>query len=263
MKNLILIKLGGSVITDKSREYFAREANITRLAKEIKGASKTFKGAMIIGHGSGSFAHTPASLYKTKEGLVNSKSLFGMCVTEEAARLLNSIVIKKCISQKLSVFSFSPASFLSSDAKVYLKSYIDPVKKALEIGVIPVVYGDVIIDKKIGCTIFSTEKVLSILAKKLQKDYKIRIIYVTDVDGVYNEKGKVVPQISDKNFKSLRPSIVGARGVDVTGGMVHKVEEALNLAKKTGIKTLIINGTKKNLLRNAILDKKTEGTLVG
>ncbi len=262
MKNLILIKLGGSVITDKSKEYFVREENISRLAREIKVASKKFSGKIIIGHGAGSFAHTPASLYKTKEGIINDKSLFGMCVTEEAARVLNSIVIKKCISEGLPVFPFSPASFLISDAKVCLKSYFDPVKKALQLGVIPVVYGDVVVDKTIGCTIFSTEKILSILAHELQKDYKIKIIYVTDVDGVYDEKGKVIPEISNKNFKSLKSSIIGADGVDVTGGMLHKVEEALKLAKDTGIKTLIVNGKKPGLLKKAILEGKVGGTLI-
>jgi isopentenyl phosphate kinase len=262
MKNLVLIKLGGSVITDKRREYFARKERIDVLAREIKKASRKFSGAIIIGHGSGSFAHTPAHIYKTKDGLINKNSLMGMAVTEDAARKLNMILLRNLLETGLPAFSFSPASFLISDTKVYLKSYIDPVKKALQIGLIPVVYGDVVIDKTMGCTIFSTEKILSILANELRKEYKIKIVYVTDVDGVYDDKGKTIPEISNKNIKALKPSIVGASGVDVTGGMIHKVEEALKLANKTGIKTLIINGTKKSLLNNAILGKNMGGTLI-
>ena len=144
----------------------------------------------------------------------------------------------------------------------YVKSYIDPIKEALHIGVIPVVYGDVVLDKVTGCTIFSTEKILSILARELQKDYKIKIIYLTDVDGVYDKKGRVIPKISAKDFKFLKSAIVGVKGVDVTGGMLHKVEESLGLAKKTGIKTLIVNGTKEGSLKNAISGKNIKGTLV-
>jgi len=262
MKDLIFIKLGGSVITDKSGEYVARKGNIARLAGEIKSALEKTNTKIVIGHGAGSFAHIPASIYKTKEGLINDKSLFGMSVTEEAARWLNGIVIKEFISQKLPVFPFSPASFLISDAKVYSKSYLDPIKKALQIGVIPVVYGDVILDRQIGCTIFSTEKIFSILSKDLRKDYKIRIIYVTDVDGVYDKNGRTISVISDKNINRLKSGIAGARGVDVTGGMLHKVEESLALAGETGIKTLIVNGTKMNRLKKAILDVKFEGTLI-
>jgi isopentenyl phosphate kinase len=262
MKKLVLIKLGGSVITDKSKEYVVRKANLARLAKEIGSALKKSNAKIIIGHGAGSFAHTPASIYKTKEGLTNKKSLFGMSVTEEAARWLNGIVIKEFISQKLPVFPFSPASFLISDAKVYSKSYIDPIKKALEIGSLPVVYGDVVIDKKIGCTIFSTEKILSILAKALLRDYKIRIIYVTDVNGVHDEKGKTIPVITSKNFKSLKSSIIGASGVDVTGGMLHKVEEGLKLAKETKIETQIINGNKRGNLLRAVLGESVSSTII-
>lgn len=262
MQELILIKLGGSVITDKSKEYFAREENMVRLAKEIKNASKISKSRIVIGHGAGSFAHTPAHKYQTKEGLINKDSLYGMAVTEDAAKKLDMILIKNLLEVGLPTFSFSPASFIISDAKVYSKSYFDPVKKALQIGIIPVVYGDVIVDKAIGCTIFSTEKILSILAKELIKNYEIKIIYVTDVNGVYNAKGKTISEITNENFESLKSSITGAKGVDVTGGMLHKVEEALNLAKKTGIKTLIINGNKKDSLKNAILGTKVVGTLV-
>jgi isopentenyl phosphate kinase len=262
MKSLVLVKLGGSVITDKKKEYTSREENITRFAREIRLALKKTNIRIIVGHGAGSFGHTPASRYKTKEGLVAKNSLFGMSVTEESARWLNGIVIKKFISEKLPVFPFSPGSFLISDAKVYSKSYLDPIKKALEIGSIPVVYGDVVLDKRIGCTIFSTEKVLSVLAKNLYKTYKIKMIYVTNVDGVYDEKGKTIATITSKNFRKLKSSIIGAKDVDVTGGMLHKVEESLLLARKTGINTLIINGNKHGLLNKAILGAKIEGTLV-
>lgn len=262
MKNLILVKLGGSVITDKKREFSVREDNILRLAREVKKALKTCNCKIIIGHGAGSFAHVPAHKYKTKEGLIAKDSLYGMAVTEDAAKKLNMILVKDFLSISLPVFSFSPASFLISDAKVYSKSYIDPIKKALQIGVIPVVYGDVIIDKKIGCTIFSTEKILSILATELQSDYKIRIIYVTDTDGVYDKKGKTIPEISGKNFDALKSSIVGASGVDVTGGMLHKVEEALTLVKKHKIETMIINGGKTGNLTSALLGKRVLGTRI-
>ncbi len=263
MRKLILIKLGGSVITNKGKEFVSLDANIIRFAGEIRSALKLSKARLIVGHGAGSFAHRPASMYRTKEGLVNKKSLYGMSVTEESARYLNGIVFKHFVDQKISVYPFSPGSFIISDGKVYNKSYLDSIKKALEIDVVPIVYGDVVLDKKIGFTIFSTEKILSILAKEMRKDYKIKMIFVTDVDGVYDEKGNTIPIINSKNFNNLRSSIARVKGVDVTGGMLHKVEEALNLAKKIGIHTLIINGNTKGSLRKAILGEKVRGTLVG
>ena len=92
MENLILIKLGGSVITDKKKDFTVREENILRLAREVKAALGTGNNKIIIGHGAGSFAHVPAHKYQTKEGLINEiqskdykDSLYGMSVTEDAA----------------------------------------------------------------------------------------------------------------------------------------------------------------------------------
>lgn len=262
MNTLILVKLGGSVITDKKRQYTVREENIARFTREIRSAIKISKVKLVVGHGAGSFAHTPASIYRTKEGIINKKSIFGASVTEEAAKMLNAIVVKKFISEKIPVYSFSPGSFIISNTKVYSKSYLDPIKKALEIGVVPIVYGDVVFDRKIGFTIFSTEKILSILARELKHYYKIKIIYVTDVDGVLDSKGKVIKEISELNFSKLVKDITGAKGVDVTGGMLHKVEEALDLYDKTGIKTQIINGLKEGRLRKAILGGNVLGTII-
>lgn len=272
MNNLILVKLGGSVITDKSREFVACSKNIKKLAGEVKRAKKVFKGSIIIGHGAGSFAHTPAAKYQTKKGFIskgsinkgsiNKKGLMGMSIVEDAARQLNAIVIKEFLSESLPVFPFSPASFMVSDIKGGVKSHIDAIKNALRVGAIPVVYGDVIMDKTQGCTIFSTEKILSVLAEDLKKDYRIRMIFVTDVDGVYDRDGKTIPVITSSNFDQLKTSIAGAKNTDVTGGMLHKVEESLKLAKDLEIRTLIVNGTRDGELEKSILGEKTEGTLV-
>lgn len=262
MKELILIKLGGSIITDKSKEYTPKEGNILKLAKEIKEIQKRFTGKIIIGHGAGSFAHTPASKYQTKKGLISKNSLIGAAIVEDAAKKLNMIVVRSFLSQNLPVFSFSPASFLISDIQVCSRSYLDPLNKALDIGLIPVVYGDVVMDKKLGVTIFSTEKVLSVLAKEFSSKYKIRIIYVTSVNGVYNKEGNTIPLITNKSFNQIKASILGAKEVDVTGGMLHKVKEALSLAKKLKIEVIIINGNINGNLKKTILGKKITSTLI-
>lgn len=262
MEELILIKLGGSVITDKGKEFTAREDNIKRFAKEISEAQKVFKGKIIIGHGAGSFAHTPAAKFETRRGIINDKSILGASIVEDSARALNAILTRNFLTENVPIFSFSPGSFLISDGERSISSYFDPIRKALEIGLVPVVYGDVIIDKTQGFTIFSTEKVFETLVQKLNETYKIRMIYVTDVDGVYDKKGNTIPVITRTNFDQLKTSILGAKGVDVTGGMLHKVEESLKLSEEFGTETLILNGNKNGSLQKAILKGKIVGTKV-
>jgi len=253
-QNLILVKLGGSLITDKSRPFTAKEAEILRFAKEIKNALKVYKGKLLIAHGSGSFGHSVAAKYKTQLGIVNDKSTKGFPLVADAAVQINRIVIKNFLKVGLPAVSFSPLSFLVTKNQKVTKYLVDHIKNALNVGLIPVLYGDVIMDTKKGFCIYSGEKTLNFLANSLAGEYKItKIIYVTDTDGVYNAKGNTIPKISPKNFKNFKKSILGSQKTDVTGGMLHKVKESLKIAKELKIPTYIINGNKKENLKRAIL----------
>jgi isopentenyl phosphate kinase len=259
-QKLILIKLGGSLITNKAKASTARKSVIARLGEEIK--KTTGKIKLIIGHGSGSFAHIPASKYQTQKGIINSQSVKGFPLVADAARKINEIVIDIFLKEKLPAVSFSPLSYLYTSNQKLKSKILTPITKALEIGLIPVIYGDVIMDETMGFCIYSGEKSLNVIAQELNKIYDITIIYCGDTDGVYDALGKTVPEINARNFKDFKKSIGGSASTDVTGGMLHKVEESLLIAKELGIKTLIINGMVKGNLEKAILGKKAKGTLI-
>src|SRR3990167_7347090 len=194
-KELILIKFGGSIITDKNIPFTARRKVIAGLGKEIFRAKNKVKVDIIIGNGSGSFGHT------------------------DAAVQINRIVIDELIKVGLPVVSFSPSSFLHTSGKKLKSSYIKPIIRALGIGIIPVIYGDIIFDEKKGCCIYSGEKTLIILAAKLKPLYKkVRIIYCGDTRGVYDADGKTISIIDSKLFIKLKKQIGGSRSIDVTGG---------------------------------------------
>ncbi len=262
MSKLLLIKLGGSLITDKGRDFTAKPDVIRRLAKEIKFAQKRLPCKIIIAHGSGSFGHTVAAKYKTKDGLINDKSLTGLPLVADAAIQINRIVMKCFFEAKLPAVSFSPASIFLARKRLPKQVNTKTVFQSLKIGILPVLYGDVIFDQKCGFCIFSSETVLSILADEAKPSFvDIKIIYCGNTDGVYDQNGKTISEVTPKSFKNLKRFITGSKQTDVTGGMLHKVGESLSLAKK-GIETNIINGTKPNELRKAILGNKTLGTLI-
>jgi len=260
MKKLILIKLGGSVITDKSKPFTARKGVIRRLAKEIKTAKEKLGNntSFLIGHGSGSFGHTIASKYQTQKGLINKESIKGLSLTADAAIDIDRIVVKQFISVGLRAVAFSPMSFT-----FVKKVSLGPIVKCLELSLVPLVYGDVIFDQSQGFTIYSAEKILGILARKLKKTYKIeKIIECGDTDGVYDSDGKTIPVISSKNFGEVKKWITGSKSTDVTGGMIHKVEESLRLAKETKIPTILLNGNKSGNLYKSILGESVNSTLI-
>ena len=65
-KNLLLLKIGGGVITDKTKRYGLLDDVLVRLAREIAdGYGKLKDTDLIIGNGAGSFAHYSAHEYRT------------------------------------------------------------------------------------------------------------------------------------------------------------------------------------------------------
>jgi len=251
---LLLIKLGGSVITDKKKPFTARGSVIKRLGFEIKRSLKRFEGDIIIIHGQGSFAHIPASKYQTQKGIINEQSFIGLSLVSDSAIKINRIVTQELLEIGLKVISFSPASIIVSNNEKIHSIFIEPIIRALELNFVPVLYGDIVFDiDKRGFCIYSGEKIIGVLVKKLYKNYKkVRIIYCTDSDGVYDDKGKTIPVINREIFKKLSGAINKSDSVDVTGGMLHKVKESLMLAKKYNLEIFIINGKSRNDLIKAI-----------
>lgn len=261
MQNLILIKLGGSTITDKSKRKGANLKIINQLAGEIESARTKTADLIIISHGQGSFAHVPAKKYQTKKGNIHMSSDIGLAKVRLECLELNSIVIDRLIAAGIPAVTFEPHSFLLSKGTGLSKIFIEPIVNALKSKLVPVVYGDTIQDQKIGWTIFSGEQILNLLALNLKNQFKIKkVIEVGNTDGVLDVKGKTITQINIKNFKLHEKYIRGSSATDVTGGMEHKVKEALVLAQKD-IPTHLISAKPGNL-SNAIQGKITPGTWI-
>lgn len=263
MKKIILVKLGGSLITDKSKPFSEDSRTIKRLVREIHQARKQREIELIIGHGGGSYPHVPAQKYRTAEGFVNQRSSRGIAEVQDAAARLNRIVVKELLATGEDAVSINPSScMIAKDARIK-DGFLEPLIKLLGLKILPVVYGDVALDEKQGCCILSTEMILNFLALRLQeKDFKIlRIIHCGKTDGVYDAQGKTIFQINPKNFTMVKESLGASNGIDVTGGMLHKVEECLRITR-LGISSQIINGLVVNNLKKAILRQKVKGTLM-
>ncbi|NTU46889.1 isopentenyl-diphosphate Delta-isomerase [Candidatus Roizmanbacteria bacterium] len=254
MKPITLLKLGGSLITDKSTPYTARIAAIAAVAKEIS----TYKEPLVISHGQGSFAHTSAKKYGGKKGYESTWGIAKVCqdVTE-----LNAMVMKELVEAGVPAVSLRPLSTISSSEGELSSHSFQTVETALLQHLIPVVCGDVIFDSAWKTTIFSGEKVISLLTDYLiKKGYSIKkVIQLGTVDGFYDLQKKVIPLITPQSWTSMKANIFDAQQTDVTGGMKHKIEEAISLARM-GISTDIINGNHPNLINCSLSNKPCIGT---
>ncbi len=258
MKELVLLKLGGSLITDKTKPYTARHETIKRIAKEIHEARKEKDFTLIVGHGGGSFPHQSATKYQTQKGIINDKSVEGFALVQKDATALNRIVVNALIEEGENAISIQPsASAISRESRIKIWD-LKPIKKFLEMGLIPVPYGDVGLDEKQGCCILSTEEILTFLAKALGAK---KIILAGKVDGVLDGKGNLIPRITPANFSEIKQYLAGSDGPDATGGMLHKVERMLDAAKE-GIVSEIINGDKPGCIKRALLGETGLGTVI-
>jgi isopentenyl phosphate kinase len=265
MPDLFLLKLGGSLITDKAREETPRREVIARLAGEIAqaitGAKTRF--SLVVAHGSGSFGHVAARRHDVGRGPLSAEQLAGACATQERAAALHRIVAAALIESGVPAFSIAPSSCVVAAAGRPVEIAVEPLLLALRRGLVPVLYGDVVLDREWGASICSTERLFRLLARPLQGgDFKIRrAVWLGETDGLWDAAGRTVPRVTAASFAAAQEAIGAPAGTDVTGGMRHRLETALELAGQ-GIPSLLANGLTPGLLALALRDERVTGTEV-
>ena len=262
-QGLQFLKLGGSLITDKTRPHSARQEVLERLAGEIAAARRGNPALrLILGHGSGSFGHVPAGRYGTRQGVSTPEEWGGFVEVWREAIALNRLVVDVLGAAGLPAVPFSPvASVLSNDGQVAAWN-LAPLKSALEAGLLPVVYGDVVFDSALGGTILSTEDLFAYLALHLRPT---RILLAGLEPGVWADFPhctRLVQEITPENLSEVAPAIGGSAATDVTGGMGGKVTQSLELvARLPGLQVCIFSGEERGLVERA-LGGETPGTVL-
>jgi isopentenyl phosphate kinase len=264
MADLILLKLGGSLITDKARPETPRREVIARLAEEIARAARETPCRLILGHGSGSFGHVAARESGIATGLRSPAQLPGVSRTQERAAALHRMVVKDLLEAGALPYSIAPSSCLISDAGRPAELAAGPLLLALDRGLLPVLYGDVVMDRAWGVSICSTEKVFEIVARTLlDHGHTIRrVLWLGETDGLYDAEGRTLSRLSADDLERAAGAIGAPAGTDVTGGMRLRVETALALAR-LGIPSRLANGLVPGLLERAVRGEEVAGTEVG
>jgi isopentenyl phosphate kinase len=243
---MILIKLGGSIITNKQKPLTPNLAAINKIVSQLK----RIKEPIIVVHGGGSFGHYWSVKYNmhTKPAKYNRK---GVSIVKNSMRELNKIILDSFQRYNLNPYCLPPTDFMFGN-KPDLKKIKD-IAKIAKIGLIPISYGDVMWHGKNKFYILSGDRIIGILSKILKPRL---VIFVLNVDGVY----------SNMKTKKLLYEIKGEKTsvseveMDVTGGMNRKIKEAYAISK-SGVNVFLVNGNKPNRIVDAVKKGKFEGTL--
>jgi len=254
-----ILKLGGSVVTVKEKASTPDTRAIQRLSREI---ARAHCESMIIIHGGGSFGHFVASEYKIKEGYNNPEQLVGFSKTRQKMVALNKLIVDALINNNILAVSVqSSACFLTEEGRLSYVS-LEPITGLLKLNLIPVLYGDAVLDTKLGFTILSGDQIASKLAIALNSE---RIILGVDVDGLYTSdpkldpKARLIEKTSLGELKKMLTKIGGAITTDVTGGMLGKMVEMIPAIEK-GIRVSVINAKKPGRIYKALKNKDVLGT---
>lgn len=233
---MIFLKLGGSLITDKTHENSVRWEVLKRLAREIAQAlddpTVQSKIPVLIGHGSGSFGHAAAKKYGTRNGVHDAAGWRGFADVSVAALRLNRIVADALHEAGVPVISVPPSASVLCAEGVIQHMNIDLIKACLAGGVVPLVMGDVAIDTVRGGTIVSTEEVFAYLAQHFPVQ---RVLLAGETEGVYKNfdqhDSPIIQNITPTRWETIRTGVGASRGADVTGGMASKVRDMLALVQ--------------------------------
>jgi isopentenyl phosphate kinase len=243
----IFIKLGGSLITDKTTPKSAKYATIKSVARELSNIRKNSPDhVLFIGNGAGSYGHYAVQETGWKKHKNNPKSI------AEIRRItcqLNAMVLDALMEENIPAVSFPPAAFALHKAGG-TSLMAEPLLHFVSLGATPLVHGDIIFDNQSGSSVLSTEEILEALAKEwVQHGNTIEsFVYCTSVDGVLDKNEQTIAILSGD---TLVNSITKTKGFDVTGGMAQKIKSGFR-ALEFSEYVYIINGENPGNLTMAI-----------
>jgi len=262
VKKLILLKLGGSVITNK-RETPPKinEETVRRIATELHHVSLP----LIIVLGGGAHGHQAAHAFGYGDPKTPIGTLFeGIPKIRHNMSELSFGIETLFRQERISSVIISPFSIaILEDEKI--KSFsLETIQRTIESGHNVITHGDVCFDEKRGATILSGDTIMTYLAKELEIQ---EILIGTDVDGVLdsdpsiNPDAKIIPMINASNMESILASVGPSSSTDVTGGMAKKIKDLLSLSG-FGIETTIFNLNVPGRLRDILNGKSVPCTKV-
>ncbi|MEJ5292307.1 MAG: isopentenyl phosphate kinase [Candidatus Methanosuratincola sp.] len=256
MRADLVIKLGGSAITQKDTPYTPNLAVIDRIAQEF---SSSWGGRrVLLVHGGGSFGHHAAIKYIDRSGRLCSPR--GIAETRHAMHRLTSLLAEPFLEKGVPFFAIDPSAcffYEEGGGKPTLQYSLQPVELALAAGLLPSLGGDVLLSSRGHGRILSGDTIARILALASSAEL---LAFGTNVDG-YLEGGKPVWKIGRGELKEL-VAAAKCRSKDVTGGMAGKLGEVGEYLSSGGKRALIFNATRPGSVARLLRGEEVEGTYI-
>lgn len=235
MKDLIILKIGGSSITKKAENKFEmNEEILERVAKEIAIAKKKKDFDLVLVCGVGPFGHTNVVNYNLNGKIKTLAQKEGVLKTKKDCDFVALKVITALKNNGLIVNHLPGYKVCKQDERKVIFFETNSYKKLLEKNIIPVTTGTMVHDKSFNWSVMSGDTVISELCKSLKPK---KVLIGTDVNGIFtsdpklNKKAELIELITKQNLEKVLEQCGESNSVDVTGGMKGKLDK---LGKQLG-----------------------------
>jgi len=248
---IVLLKLGGSLLTDKDKPYSIREDVVKSAIQQIIDANKQ----LILIHGGGSFGHPLAKEYSISSGINSSipNQILGLTKTHQSMNNFNSYLIDLFLKKEYPALSIQASSIFIKDFLKISTQSIDIIETALDLNILPILYGDIILDKQGSFSIISGDQIIFELCENLKKYQISKVIFVMETDGIYindkdpNQKNvKLATKLYLRDLENLNLADLGQK-IDVTGGIQGKINSIKEICKYN-IPVQLLNGLKEGYI---------------
>ena len=110
---MILIKLGGSIITNKEKPLSARRKAIDSILNQIK----RIREPMILVHGGGSYGHYWSVKYDmhTKPAKYDMR---GVSIVKNSMIDLNKIILNSAVKNRINAYCLPPTDFMNGNKPI-------------------------------------------------------------------------------------------------------------------------------------------------
>lgn len=197
------------------------------------------------------FSHHQAKEFQLNQGYLNTndyqKCQLGLCDTRRSLARLQQYLLDAFLHAQIPVVTISPFHFLISNQFELNNENYEKLFQYLEYllsnGFVPLLHGDVILDKKTHWRILSGDDLLLKLAEYF---HPRQCIFLTSVPGILRSDGSIIEKYY-VNENQVDQYDQESTNIDVTGSMQNKVEIACNIVKNFDqCQVFILQGVSEN-----------------
>jgi len=267
-EKILVFKLGGSLLTDKSTPYTLREDIIKAVAVEIKecidlGLIKS----LVIVHGVGSFGHPPVLKYNLHKGFRTKDQLISMSKTQQIVNELRKAIAITFTEEGVPINLMHASSMVVGSKMVITDHAFTSLKGFLSLGMVPLIGGDMMYDTSMGFSVCGGDQLAVIISRALHAN---QLLFATDVVGVFDkdpklgEHAQLLREINVNEVEQLLSKTSDTAKTDASGKMRGKLRSLISIKDliQEGLEVAILSMNKKGVLKNYLKGQESELTKI-